>query len=133
MDENLHMIFYRETVKSAFEIAPNQMMKAVANQVIGFQMPGTTIPDFGTHAKTISKAGIYDVPLHAYEVVEPTLKEWNVWNREDLTGEGARARDDLGKFIKEGLNPLADGFIASWDRKGLQHPYLPKAKARSAE
>ncbi len=133
LDENFHMIFYRETVKSAFEIAPNQMMQAVAKEVTEFQMPGTTIPGFEEHAKTISKAGIYDVPLHAYEVVEPTLKEWNVWHRDDLSGSGAEARDYLGKFIEETLSPFANKFINSWEKKGLKHPYLPRAKSRGAE
>ena len=130
LDENYHMIFYRELVKSAFEVAPNEMMQAVANEVINFQMPGTTIPDFGNHAKIISKAGIYDIPLHAYEVVEPTLDQWNVWDREDLTGEGAKARDDLDQFLKSTLYPLADTFIESWKNRGVKHPNLPAAKQR---
>src|SRR5690349_12359896 len=39
-DENLHMIFYRNLVTAAFDINPDEMMKAVANEVINFEMPG---------------------------------------------------------------------------------------------
>ena len=39
-DENLHMVFYRNLVEAAFEIDPDSSMRAVADEVIGFEMPG---------------------------------------------------------------------------------------------
>src|SRR6266508_5319303 len=46
MDENLHMIFYRNLVTAALELAPNETMRAITDEVIGFQMPGSIIPGF---------------------------------------------------------------------------------------
>src|SRR4051794_12278335 len=45
-DENLHMLFYRNLLKSAFELAPNQTMRAVTDVVRSFQMPGSGIDGF---------------------------------------------------------------------------------------
>ena len=36
-DENLHMVFYRNLVQAAFDINPDEMMRAVANEVIGLR------------------------------------------------------------------------------------------------
>lgn len=104
MDENLHMLFYRNLGTAAFEIAPNETMQALAKEVTTFQMPGaSTIPEFWSKAVQIAKAGIYDMDIHANEVVKPILKHWNVLKMSDLNGEGARAQDKLGKFAAEVL------------------------------
>ncbi len=42
-DENLHMVFYRNLLAAAFELAPSQAMRAVADVVADFQMPGSGI------------------------------------------------------------------------------------------
>jgi len=95
-DENLHMIFYRNIGTAALEIAPNEMMKAITKEINGFVMPGaTTIPNFGRKAIQIADAGIYDLQMHLQDVVVPVLKKWKIADREDLTAEGAAARDDL--------------------------------------
>src|SRR5690242_11783735 len=39
-DENLHMLFYRNLLTAAFELAPGAAMQAVLEVVKGFQMPG---------------------------------------------------------------------------------------------
>jgi len=44
MDENLHMIFYRNLVQAALEIAPSQTLRAIADEVAGFVMPGSVVP-----------------------------------------------------------------------------------------
>src|SRR6476661_2028738 len=45
-DENLHMVFYRNLVEAAFEIDPDSTMRAVADEVINFAMPGATMAGF---------------------------------------------------------------------------------------
>ena len=35
------------------------------------------------------------------DVVAPVLRAWNIFNREDFTGEGAQARDELAKYIED--------------------------------
>lgn len=100
LDENLHMLFYRNIGTAAFEMAPNEMMKSVAKEIIGFQMPGSmSIPEFWANAAVIADAEIYDLNIHANKIVKPTLEHWNIWNREDLTDEGAAAREKLGRFM----------------------------------
>src|SRR4051812_3071530 len=46
-DENLHMVFYRNLLAGALELAPEQTLKAIKEVVEDFQMPGYTIQDFG--------------------------------------------------------------------------------------
>lgn len=100
LDENLHMLFYRNIGTAAFEINPNEMMKSVTKEILGFQMPGSTsIPEFWANAAVIADAEIYDLNIHANKIIKPTLDHWNVWDRTDLNDEGASARDKLGRFM----------------------------------
>ena len=100
LDENLHMLFYRNIGTAAFEIAPNEMMKSVAKEIMGFQMPGSgTIPEFWANAGVIAGAEIYDLNIHANSIIKPTLKHWNIWDREDLNDEGDAIREKLGRFM----------------------------------
>src|SRR5437763_6586804 len=55
-DENLHMIFYRDLVSAALELTPSQTVPAIVDEIIGFQMPGFGITDFGRKAAIIAKA-----------------------------------------------------------------------------
>ena len=98
-DENLHMVFYRNLVQAALDIAPNATVQAIAHEVINFQMPGAGMPGFAENALTIAKAGIYDLRSHLDEVLRPVLRFWNVFEREDLSDEAARAREDLAAFL----------------------------------
>lgn len=104
LDENLHMIFYRNIGTAAFEIAPNETMQALTKEVVEFQMPGAgTIPEFWPKAVQIAKAKIYDMDIHANDVVKPVLKYWDVLNVPGLNGEGAQAQDKLGTFVAKVL------------------------------
>ena len=98
-DENLHMVFYRNLVQAALDIAPNATVQAIAREVINFQMPGAGMPGFAENALTIAKAGIYDLRSHLDDVLRPVLRFWNVFEREDLSDEAARAREDLAAFL----------------------------------
>ncbi len=98
-DENLHMVFYRNLVDAALDIAPNETVKAIAHEVMNFQMPGSTMPGFAENALAIAKAGIYDLRSHLDDVLRPVLRFWRVFERDDLDGEGERARNDLAAFL----------------------------------
>jgi acyl-[acyl-carrier-protein] desaturase len=111
-DENLHMVFYRNLVDAAFEMAPNATMTAIAHEVINFQMPGSTMPGFAENALKIAKAGIYDLRSHLDDVVRPVLRFWRVFERDDLDGDGARARDELAAFLD-----LVEDKAAHYDRR----------------
>ena len=100
-DENLHMVFYRNLLAAAFDLAPGQAMRAVADVVGTFQMPGANIEGFGRKAVSIALAGIYDLRQHRDEVLSPVLRHWDVWDRGGLDAEGEKARDQLAAHMQE--------------------------------
>jgi len=99
LDENLHMIFYRNTLKAALDLEPNAAMRAIADVVTNFDMPGANMPGFGRKAVQIALAGIYDMQQHLEEVIAPVLRAWEVFERNDLSGDGLVARDELNTFL----------------------------------
>ena len=101
LDENLHMIFYRNTLKAALDLEPNAAMRAIADVVTNFDMPGANMPGFGRKAVQIALAGIYDMQQHLEEVIAPVLRAWEVFERNDLTGDGLVARDELTAFLNK--------------------------------
>jgi len=109
-DENLHMVFYRNLVSSAFDLAPDATMRAVADEVMNFDMPGANMAGFRKNSMIIAKAGIYDLRLHHDKVIQPILMHWNVFEREDLGEFGEKARDELAGFLT-GLDAQATKFV----------------------
>ena len=98
-DENLHMVFYRNLLGAAFELAPNQAMRAVADVLADFQMPGVGIEGFARKSVAIALAGIYDLRLHRDEVVVPVLRQWNLFEATGLDADGERARDQIAAHL----------------------------------
>ncbi|MGV9375423.1 acyl-ACP desaturase [Nonomuraea sp. NPDC003707] len=98
-DENLHMLFYRNLLKAAFELDPNQTMRAVTDVVTTFQMPGSGIEGFTRKAMIIANEGIYDLRLHLDDVLMPVLKQWSVFDKTGLDAEGEQAREQLSAFL----------------------------------
>ena len=99
LDENLHMLFYRNTLSAALDIEPNASMRAITDVVTNFGMPGANMPGFGRKAVQIALAGIYDMQQHLDEVIAPVLRAWKVFERTDLSGDGLAARDELAFFL----------------------------------
>ncbi|MGE2719087.1 acyl-ACP desaturase [Mycolicibacterium celeriflavum] len=118
-DENLHMIFYRNLMSAALELAPDAAMQTIRDEVIGFQMPGQGMTDYAKNAITIAKAGIYDLRLHHDAVIQPVLRFWRIFERTDFGPDGERARDELSFFL------------AALDAKAKH--YEEKRAAREAE
>ncbi len=98
-DENLDMVFYRNLAKAALEIAPSATLRAITDEVVGFEMPGAVIPGFTRKAVQIAQAGIYDLRVHHDEVIWPLLRYWKVFELEGLDAEGEKARDELAEFL----------------------------------
>ena len=101
LDENLHMLFYRNTLAAALDLEPNAAMRAITDVVTNFDMPCANMPGFGRKAVQIALAGIYDLQQHLDDVVAPVLRSWKVFEREDLTGDGLKARDELKAFMDQ--------------------------------
>jgi acyl-[acyl-carrier-protein] desaturase len=114
-DENLHMIFYRNLMSAALELAPDEAMEAIRDEVVGFSMPGAGMADFARSSMTIAKAGIYDLRLHHDEVVQPVLRHWRVFERTDLGPAGERAREELAAFLAD-VDARATRFVERRER-----------------
>ncbi|WP_406034305.1 acyl-ACP desaturase [Nocardioides sp. NBC_00163] len=99
-DENLHMVFYRNLLQAALQLAPNQAMRAIADVVTTFAMPGTDIAGFQRKAVEMAVAGVYDLRQHKDSVVLPVLRFWGVFDLEGLDAEGEQARTELAAFLE---------------------------------
>lgn len=73
LDENLHFAFYRDLACGALELDPSAMVLAIHRQVLGFTMPGTSLPGFARRAMRIAAAGIYDLRIHHDQVLCPVV------------------------------------------------------------
>jgi acyl-[acyl-carrier-protein] desaturase len=95
-DENRHYLFYRDLAAAAIEVDPSGMVIAIEQQVREFEMPGTGIVDFETHARSIARAGIYDFEIHHAQILVPVvLRHWGIEGLTGLSDEAERARDAL--------------------------------------
>ncbi len=101
LDENLHMLFYRNLLAEAIRLAPNEAMRAITDVLVNFQMPGAGMPGWGRKSVQIALAGIYDPQLHLEEVVMPVLRAWGVFELTTLTGDGALAREELSSYLSK--------------------------------
>jgi acyl-[acyl-carrier-protein] desaturase len=101
LDENLHMLFYRNLLAEAIKLEPNHAMRAITDVLLNFQMPGAGMPGWGRKSVQIALAGIYDLQLHLEDVVMPVLRAWGVFELTTLTGDGAAARDELAAFLEK--------------------------------
>jgi acyl-[acyl-carrier-protein] desaturase len=108
-DENLHMVFYRDIVSAALHVDPSATVRAIADEVIGFAMPGAVIAGFGPASARIADAGIYDPRNHLDDVVQPLLRHWRIFDVEGLDNTAERRRDELATFL-DGLETAAVRF-----------------------
>ncbi len=115
LDENLHMLFYRNLLGAALKAAPSQTMRAIAEVVRTFQMPGYTIEDFTRKSVQIALAGVYDLRIHRDEVLAPILRIWDVFEVAGLDADGEKARQELADML-EGLESSAARFEDKRDR-----------------
>jgi acyl-[acyl-carrier-protein] desaturase len=108
-DENLHMVFYRNLLGAALELAPNQAMQAIRDVVVGFRMPGHGMPGFERSAARIAIGGIYNLRIHHDDVLMPVLRHLKVLEFTGLGPDGTKAQEELGFFMGE-LNAQAVKF-----------------------
>lgn len=93
------MVFYRNLLKAALEIAPDQAMRAIADVVTDFRMPGHGIPGFERAAAQIAIGGVYNLRIHHDDVLQPVLRHLKVMEVGGLGPVGLRAQDELGVFL----------------------------------
>ena len=124
VDENLHMVFYRNLLGAALELAPDATMRAIVEVVKTFQMPGHTIEDFTRKSIQIALAGIYDLRIHHDDVLTPVLRAWKVWDLEGLGGEGEKARQELADIMGR-----LDSAASRFEEKRERHRERQAARA----
>ncbi|MEW2624019.1 acyl-ACP desaturase [Streptomyces sp. NPDC048106] len=108
-DENLHMVFYRNLLKAAFDLAPDLTMRAVRDVVVGFRMPGHGIPGFERAAAQMAIGEVYNLRIHHDDVLQPVLRFLKVMELDGLGPEGREAQEELGLFMG-GLDAEASRF-----------------------
>ncbi|WP_030543177.1 acyl-ACP desaturase [Streptomyces albus] len=108
-DENLHMVFYRNLLGKAFELAPDQTMAAVRDVVVNFRMPGHGMPGFERAAAQMAIGGIYNLRIHHDDVLQPVLRFLKVLEISGLGPEGLKAQEELGMYMG-GLDAQATKF-----------------------
>ena len=113
------MVFYRDLVQAALHVAPSAAVAAVADEVIGFAMPGATIAGFGPASARIADAGIYDPRNHLDEVVQPLLRKWGIFEVEGLDADAERRRDELAAFLDD-LDRTADRFVEKREARAVR-------------
>ena len=94
-DENLHMIFYRNLLKAALELAPDQTMAAIRDVVTSFEMPGAGIPASSARPSRWRSRASTTCASTTTTSSMPVLRFWDVFDLEGLTGEGEQARSEL--------------------------------------
>ncbi len=100
-DENRHHLYYRDLVSAALEVDPSGMVLAIQRQVREFEMPGTGIVDFESHARAIARAGIYNFLIHHDQILVPVvLRHWGVEQLTGLSDAAESARDSLLTYIE---------------------------------
>ncbi|BBY98094.1 acyl-ACP desaturase [Mycolicibacterium fallax] len=114
-DENLHMIFYRDTCGAALDLVPDQAIDAIASCVENFRMPGQGMPNFRRNGVLMAKHGIYDPRQHLEEVVRPNLRKWQLFERTDFSPVGEARRDKFALFLED-LERQATKFEEQRDR-----------------
>jgi len=116
LDENLHMIFYRNLISGALELTPTQALRAITDVVKAFEMPGANVEGFQRRAAQMALIGIYDPRQHLDDVLAPVLRHWKIWDIENLDAEGERIREDLAAFLEE-LEVTASRFVEQRDAR----------------
>ena len=100
-DENLHMIFYRDTCSAALDLAPDQAMEAIASIVENFRMPGQGMPNFRRNGVLMATHGIYDPRQHLEDVLTPVLRKWKIFERTDFSAVGEQRREQLAAYMTD--------------------------------
>ncbi|MEV0766365.1 acyl-ACP desaturase [Nocardia sp. NPDC050435] len=95
VDDELQAAFFAHLVGAAFEHAPDQAMRAIADRVAGFAVPSVALPDGRSSDEVLAEAGIYDPAREPELVFGPLLRQWNVFDRSDLGEAGEQARAEL--------------------------------------
>ena len=116
IDENHLFMFYRGVTTAMLREAPSLVLKSLRRVLGNFSMPGTEIPNFQRRAVEIARTGIYNLRVHAEQVVQPLLRYWKIGDIGGLDAEASEAQDEL-MGITGTLIEQAERFEARLERR----------------
>jgi acyl-[acyl-carrier-protein] desaturase len=116
LDENLHMIFYRNLLAGALDLSPSQTLRAIVDVVKQFEMPGSNVEGFARRSAQMANIGIYDPRQHLDDVLNPVLRHWKIFELENLDADGEQAREELAAYLA-GLETVASRFVERRDAR----------------
>ncbi|MQY28519.1 acyl-ACP desaturase [Nocardia aurantia] len=94
-DDELQGVFFANLVAAAFDLAPDQTMRAVADRIAAYRVPELTLPDGRNSTDVLAEAGIFDPARMSELVFAPLLERWNILSRGDFGEEGEKARAEI--------------------------------------
>ncbi len=109
LDENLHMVFYRDLFKAALTIEPDRAMEALLETLREFRMPGHATPDFARLATDAALGGVFHVGVFHDEVAVPLVRALKALDLPETGPAGRKCQDELGQWL-EALRVQARGF-----------------------
>lgn len=118
-DENHHFLFYRGVTTAMLREAPGLVLDAIHKVLADFKMPGTGIPNFNRRAVAIARAGIYNLRIHAEQVVRPLVRHWRIAEMEGLDARASELQEKI-LAIPDALIAQAEAFEARLARRGAR-------------
>ncbi|MFJ1457921.1 acyl-ACP desaturase [Nocardia sp. N2S4-5] len=94
-DDELQAVFFANLVAAGLDLAPDQTVRAIADQVAAFRVPEVALPGGRNSTEVLAEAGIYDPAREGELVFAPLLERWNIFSRTDFTDVGEAARAEL--------------------------------------
>ncbi|WP_308163360.1 acyl-ACP desaturase [Nocardia alni] len=101
-DDELQSEFFANLVAAGLDLAPDQTMRAIADQVAAFAVPEVTLADGRNSTAVLAEAGVYDPAREGELVFGPLLERWNVFGRNDFGENGEKARAELAHLRPSG-------------------------------
>ncbi|NNH69899.1 acyl-ACP desaturase [Nocardia uniformis] len=95
VDDEMQAEFFANLISAAFDLAPDQTMRAIADRVADFRVPEVVLADGSSSDDALAAAGIYDRAKEPELVFGPLLAQWKVFSRTDLGATGEQARAEL--------------------------------------
>ncbi|MGH1556046.1 acyl-ACP desaturase [Streptomyces sp. L7] len=108
-DENLHMVFYRNLLKAAFDLAPTSPCRPCATSSSTSGCPVTACPASERFAAQMAIGEVYNLRIHHDDVIQPVLRFLKVMDIDGLGPEGLRAQEEIGLYMG-GLDSEASKF-----------------------
>lgn len=94
-DDELQAATFTEIVSAAIRVDADGALRAIADTVVGFELPSVDLPGRGNSATLLADAGLYDRAVELEHVIRPLLETWGVFSLDGLGEDGLAARAEL--------------------------------------